>query len=126
MASTTKNCPCGGEEHSTCCGPILNGGNAATAEALMRSRFTAFVLRRSDYLLESWASETRPPTLDLDRSLRWLRLEIVDTVDGRMFDTDGVVEFKAHYEGPLGADVLHERSTFRRHNGRWVYVSGVS
>lgn len=43
-----------------------------------------------------------------------------------MLDTDGVVEFKAHYEGPLGAGALHERSTFRRHNGRWVYVAGAS
>jgi SEC-C motif-containing protein len=92
----------------------------------MRSRFTAFVFGRSDYLLASWAPETRPATVDLDGSLRWVRLEIVDSVDGRMLDTDGVVEFKAHYEGPLGIGVLHERSTFRRHKGRWVYVSGVS
>ena len=90
----------------------------------MRSRFTAFVIGDADYLVQSWAPETRPRSVSVD-SRRWTRLEILDTVDGRELATTGIVEFRAHYEADGTPGSLHERSSFRRHEGRWVYVDGV-
>lgn len=92
----------------------------------MRSRFTAFAIGNVDHLLRTWAPETRPRRIDLDGSRRWTRLEVIDTVNGRELATTGIVEFRAHYESAGRAGSLHERSSFRRHEGRWVYVDGVA
>jgi SEC-C motif domain protein len=83
----------------------------------MRSRFSAFVLGLTPYLLASWHPSTRPAALELDTDVTWRRLQIVD-VD------EGVVEFRASFRGPEGAGLLHERSRFRRENGHWFYVDG--
>ena len=88
----------------------------------MRSRFTAFAVGDRAYLLRSWHSSTRPKRLELDTGTKWTRLEIVDRARGGMFDTEGVVEFDAHYVG----GVLHERSRFAREDGRWVYLDAES
>ncbi len=97
---------------------------ALTAEALMRSRFTAFAEGRAEYLLHSWAPEARPAEVRLPPERQWVSLTILDTVDGGSLATTGIVEFIAGYEDSGGGGELHERSTFRRHDGRWVYVSG--
>ena len=91
----------------------------------MRSRFTAFALGLDGYLLSSWHPSTRPATLDLNEGTVWRRLQIVDTVAGGPDDETGIVEFRASYRDAGGAaGVLHERSTFSRVDGRWVYDSG--
>lgn len=110
-----------------CCGAVHAGAPAATAEALMRSRFSAFAVGDADYLLFSWHPSTRPAALEGDPDVVWRRLQIVDTVAGGADDTDGVVEFRASYRGADGADgagVMHERSRFVRLDGRWVYLDG--
>lgn len=104
---------------------IAGAQPALTAEALMRSRFTAFAERRADYLLHSWAPEARPAEVRLPPERRWVSLAILDTVDGGALATTGIVEFVAGYDDPEGGGELHERSAFRRHDGRWVYVSGA-
>ena len=121
-------CRCGSAApFAECCGAILAGDwPAATAEQLMRSRFTAFAVGDVDYLLRSWAPETRPQRLTLEGGQRWTGLEILATVDGRELAAAGVVEFRAHYELGGVEGTLHERSSFRRHDGRWVYVGGSS
>lgn len=93
-----RRCPCGrGELFGACCGPVLVGERpAGTAEALMRSRYTAFAVGDTEYLLRSWHPRTRPKTLDLDPDQRWLFLEIVRTERGGPFDDTGTVEFIAH------------------------------
>ncbi|MGX2039182.1 YchJ family protein [Methylocaldum sp. MU1018] len=126
--NTPTTCPCGSEKSfDACCGPYLAGQSAApTAEALMRSRFTAFELRDADYLRESWDSGKRPASLDFEGdSRKWSRLEIVGTVGGGENDERGVVEFKARFE--LGDDtyLIHEVSRFHRVSGRWVYLDGA-
>ena len=75
-------CPCKrGELFGACCGPLLAGERpAGSAEVLMRSRYTAFAVGDTEYLLRSWHPRTRPKTLDLDPNQRWLFLEIVRTV----------------------------------------------
>ena len=117
-------CPCGGAPFARCCGPLLAGEPAPTAERLMRSRFSAFVLGDATYLLRSWSRETRPRVLELEEGTRWRRLQIVDAVGGGAADAEGVVEFRASYRDEDGAGLLHERSRFVREDGRWVYRDG--
>jgi SEC-C motif-containing protein len=115
-------CPCGALlPYDACCGPLHSGeATAGTAEALMRSRYSAFAVGDAEYLLATWHPSTRPPSVDLDPGVRWLGLEIVEAAGGP-FDTEGVVEFKATHDG----GVQHERSRFRREQGRWLYLDGV-
>lgn len=87
----------------------------------MRSRFSAFALGDSAYLLASWHPSTRPARVDLDPAVRWLGLEIV-AAQGGVFDTEGTVEFRASHD----RGVQHERSRFRREGGRWYYLDGVA
>ncbi|WP_264934625.1 YchJ family protein [Streptomyces sp. A012304] len=118
---TTRSCPCGlPAPYAECCGRFHTGAAAPTAEALMRSRYSAFVKGDTAYLLRTWHPRTRPGRLDLDPGTRWTGLEILDTVGGSAFHTTGVVEFRASYRG--GA--LRERSRFERVDGAWVYVDG--
>ncbi|MER6721582.1 YchJ family protein [Streptomyces halstedii] len=118
-------CPCGlPATCAACCGRLLTGVTAApTCEALMRSRYTAFVLRDVAHLLRTWHPDTRPPSLDLDPAQRWTGLDILDTTDGSAFHTTGTVTFRAHFTAGGRAGSLHERSRFVRHEGAWVYAT---
>ncbi|WP_406265238.1 YchJ family metal-binding protein [Nocardia sp. NBC_00881] len=120
-------CPCGqGGTFDDCCGPVLRGERAAaTAAALMRSRYTAFAVADVDYLLRSWHPRTRPPEVVLDPAQRWLFLEIRATERGGLFDDTGTVEFVAHYRDADGRGALHEVSRFARFEGAWVYLDGT-
>ena len=124
MIGADDRCPCGGGRYGACCGPLHAGAPAATAEALMRSRYSAFALGLGPYLRATWAAATRPRDLELDDGLEWRRLQIVDTARGGPADDEGVVEFRAAHRSAAGAGVLHERSRFTREAGRWVYVDG--
>ena len=95
-----------------------------TAEALMRSRFAAFRDGDAAWLLASWHPDTRLGSLDLADGPVWRGLQIVDVVGGGPGDAEGVVEFRATFLDEAGVGVLHERSRFARHEGRWVYVDG--
>ncbi|MEU6881781.1 YchJ family protein [Streptomyces sp. NPDC046712] len=124
--TTGSPCPCGlAASYGECCGRFHAGpANAPTAELLMRSRYSAFVVRDAAYLLRTWAPETRPGEVDFDPSLRWAGLEIRDTTDGTAFHQTGTVTFVARYTQGGEQGSLHERSRFRRHDGAWVYVDG--
>ena len=119
-------CPCGsGETFAACCRPFHHGEAVpATAQLLMRSRYSAFAVGDVDYLRTSWHRHTRPAEIELDDDVTWTLLEIIETARGGPFDTDGVVEFRAHYRSPQGRRMRHERSRFTRDSGRWVYVDG--
>ncbi len=120
-----ETCPCGSRRsYGDCCRPFHEGMAAATALQLMRSRFSAYALALSDYVLATWDPSTRPDALDLDEGITWRRLQIVDTASGGPDDTEGVVQFRASYRSPEGGGVLSERSRFRRVAGRWRYVDG--
>lgn len=90
----------------------------------MRSRFSAFRLGDTAYLVHSWHPDTVPDDLTLDEDVQWRALQIVATHDGGEADSTGTVEFRASHRGPDGAGLLHERSRFVRHRGRWVYRDG--
>ncbi|MEU9699351.1 YchJ family metal-binding protein [Streptomyces sp. NPDC047981] len=125
--SAASPCPCGlTAPYGECCGRFHAGPATAapTAELLMRSRYSAFVVRDASYLLRTWAPESRPGEVDFDPSMRWAGLEIRDTTDGTAFHQTGTVTFVARYTHGGEPGSLHERSRFRRHEGAWVYVDG--
>lgn len=118
-------CPCGGGDFDTCCGPALAGAVwPTTAEALMRSRYTAFAVGDVDHLWRTWHPRTRPAELTLDDA-HWTGLVILDVVDGAEWDTDGIVEFEASWRRGKRNGVQRERSTFAKRAGRWLYVDAV-
>ncbi|WP_364518709.1 YchJ family protein [Nocardioides sp. LML1-1-1.1] len=119
-------CPCGsGSSYDGCCGRLHRGlGAAATAEELMRSRYTAFATGDAAYLLATWHPATRPGSLDLDATVRWTGLEVLATEAGGPADRRGVVEFRASFVEDGRARSLHEVSRFRRDAEGWQYVRG--
>ena len=125
MARRTKtvtSCPCGhGAAYAQCCGPVHRGHAPATAEALMRSRYSAFALDDDAYVLGSWHPATRPAAVEPDPNLRWVGLDIIGATGGGLFDAEGVVEFRAHYRDHGRPGDLVERSRFVRHDGQWMY-----
>ncbi|MEU9628915.1 YchJ family metal-binding protein [Streptomyces luteogriseus] len=119
---TSRSCPCGlPQAYEACCGRFHSGAAAApTAEALMRSRYCAFVKGDVAYLLRTWHPRTRPGRLELDPGMGWTGLEVLGTSEGSAFHATGTVEFRASYRGGS----LHELSRFERVDGAWVYVDG--
>ncbi|KRE82108.1 zinc-binding protein [Arthrobacter sp. Soil763] len=121
-------CPClSGEQYGQCCARFHRGdAEAPTAEQLMRSRYSAFVVRDAAYLLRTWHPSTRPAALDLDPAMQWRRLDIVSTRRGGPLDTEGTVEFKAWFRHGGEAGVHHETSRFVRQDRRWYYLDELS
>ncbi|MGA7148611.1 MAG: YchJ family metal-binding protein, partial [Microbacterium sp.] len=119
-------CPCGsGERFDGCCGPILDGAPAPTAERLMRSRYTAFSVGDVRHLQLTWHPRTRPDELDLDPGLRWTGLDVLGASGGGPDDDTGEVEFRASWRRGRERGELHERSAFVRRGGRWAYVEAT-
>jgi SEC-C motif-containing protein len=118
-------CPCGRPRaYADCCGPLHHGAPASDAEALMRSRYSAFVFGLPDYLRATWHASTRPASLDLDEAPRpkWLGLEVK-----RHHATgpdSAIVEFVARCRVGGRGQRMHEVSRFVREDGRWYYVDG--
>ena len=109
-----------------CCGPFLAGASVPpTAEALMRSRYTAFTQGDADYLRTTWHSSTGPAEIASNPAPTWVGLKILTTEAGGPEATEGWVEFVARYRLGGRAFRLHERSRFVRENGAWRYVDGV-
>lgn len=121
-------CPCNsGDVYQACCGRFLDGdANAPTAVALMRSRYTAFVVGNADYLLSTWHPDTRPKQLELDPEQTWLGLVITDSFDGGPWDKVGVVVFTAHYRHNGARGSMTETSKFIRLRKQWLYVAAGS
>jgi SEC-C motif-containing protein len=125
---TQAPCPCGlRAAYGDCCGRWHAGPQhlqAPDAAALMRSRYSAFVLRLDDYLRQTWHASTRPADARLtDPATRWLGL---DVLKHEVQDADhATVEFVARSKHPGGrASRLHETSRFVREAGRWFYLDG--
>jgi SEC-C motif-containing protein len=119
-------CHCGsGKAFGICCSPLIEGDTPSSAESLMRSRYTAYVLGISSYLTSTWHSTTRPAQLDLDASPPWVRLEIRAVEAGGPLDEVGTVEFVAHWHDGKRQGVLHETSRFSREAGEWRYLDGA-
>jgi SEC-C motif-containing protein len=136
---STEPCPCGGASLASCCGPFLAGtAIPPTAEALMRSRYSAYAQKNEPYLLSTWHHSTRPtePIIDQSEKIQWLGLEIKSALRLRQRkaelpeppDSD-TVEFVARFRIGGRAQRLHEVSRFVREPGddgaaRWFYLDG--
>ena len=136
LVTSAQFCPCGKLDgarrplaYAHCCGRLFDdfaGMPAPDAESLMRSRYSAFVLERADYLLATWHASRRPLTIEFDPGVKWLGL---DVRQHRVLDeTHAEVEFVARQKsGGLAAVRLHERSRFVKGGDapdRWYYLDG--
>ena len=132
---TATPCPCRAPHaalrhaalpYPDCCGRYHAGPLhllAPTAEALMRSRYSAFVLDLTDYLLATWHPSTRPAGIDANPAgLKWLGLEV--RRDKTPDPDHASVEFVARSKLAGRAQRLHETSRFVREDGRWFYLDG--
>ncbi len=119
---TDSLCPCSsGLAYAACCQPLHKGAAAANPEALMRSRYSAFVLQLADYLLQSWHGSTRPAQLDVDHSPNWKALQVLRANEQ---GDKGEVHFRALYQAGKDWGFLEEESDFVREAGHWFYVAG--
>ncbi len=121
-------CPCGsGLEYAACCEPLITGATAAeTAEALLRSRYSAYTKQAVDYIVDTTHPDKREPddrkTVEKwSRSTEWRRLEIVSCKAGGIDDAEGEVEFKADYTEKGKRRKHHEAAVFRKKDGRWYF-----
>ena len=126
------SCPCGsGHPYSRCCGRFIGGAETPpTAEALMRSRYSAYVGNAIDYLGDTLDPDhrddwDRDATRRWSEGAEWLGLEIVSTDAGQPGDDQGWVEFVATFKEDDKVQRHHERSRFGWRDGRWYYVDGV-
>jgi len=129
MKNNTENlslCPCdSGKPFNLCCQRYIDHSDIApTAEALMRSRYSAFVLLDEDYLRYSWHPDFCPANILLNRETRWLGLKIKNVIAGGVEDESGEVEFVARSKINGIARRLHELSRFTRVQNRWMYIDG--
>lgn len=123
-------CPCGsGTAFGKCCKPYIDGtSRAPTAEALMRSRYTAYVKGSVDYIMSTHHPDgreeiSRDATAQWAQESEWMGLEILDTVAGGVSDTEGQVEFTVRYRGSDRAIVNHhEISSFAKSGGQWFFT----
>ncbi|MBK8961062.1 MAG: hypothetical protein IPM80_22220 [Proteobacteria bacterium] len=117
------DCPCGGGPYGRCCGPLHEGAPAASADQLMRSRYSAYALGKFDYLRATWHASTLPDDLGEanGEAVKWLGLSVKRHVaDG----DEASVEFVARFRVKGRGQRLHEISRFVREGGRWFYVDG--
>ncbi|SCK20844.1 YchJ family protein [Vogesella sp. LIG4] len=127
QSTQAAGCPCGQAfSYEHCCGRYHQGELPQTAEQLMRSRYSAYVLRNEPYLLATWASATRPPALELsaDDGVKWLGLTVLGHEAGQAGDDNGTVRFVARYKVGGRAFRLQENSRFVREDGAWRYLDG--
>ena len=125
-------CPCtSGREFAECCEPIIQQRQkATTAEQLMRSRYSAYALGHTDWIIESQSPDGRQfvdrrATEEWSKRATWHRMEILEVKDGGPEDAEGFVDFKAHYT-IAGEDIVHhEVASFRRVDDTWYFVDGV-
>ena len=126
-----KTCPCGsGLGYNECCEPYISGAkNAPTAEALMRSRYSAYVERAIDYIVDTCTQDEKDridirQTRAWSEKSKWLGLKVMSTEKGGPGDTEGTVEFQALYEMDGLRDTHHEKAKFIKTDGRWLYDEG--
>ncbi len=124
-------CPCGsGKPYADCCEPVIKGTKAAeTAEALMRSRYSAYVKHEIDWIAASCTPDEEQE-IDMEETRKWSEesewqgLKILNTEKGGPSDDEGIVEFTATYVRKGIRDVHKERAYFTKKDGKWMYEAG--
>ncbi len=122
-------CYCGNKKtYTECCEVFhLNKGNTETAQQLMRSRYSAFVLANGDYLMQTHHCVTRPikdkkATVKWAESVEWIKLEVLETINGLENDKEGTVTFNAYFYENGNIEVIHEKSAFVKENNLWFFL----
>ena len=121
----TQACPCGsGLSFQACCGRCIElGVAAADPEQLIRSRYTAYVLKNARYLRNTWHPDTRPEALSLAQDkTTWLGLEVLRS---QTRFKQGLVEFTARFDEAGTVHEMHEISRFRKIKHRWFYLDAA-
>lgn len=128
-------CPCKSEQElSSCCEPfLLKRQSPATAEQLMRSRYTAYTQGAIDYLIETTHLTERKKLRREDfenscKEIEWLGLEILEIQRGSAADDNGTVTFIAKARNIKTGFIqkLHECSSFEKEAGQWKYITGFT
>jgi len=125
-------CPCNSNKnYQICCAPYHKGNlHAPTAVALMRSRYSAYVLNNLKYIYRTWDKNSRPPLkiLQQDNSQQFTHLVILNTSKGNIEDNIGTVEFVASYiiDNKDQTFQHQENSYFEKHNNKWKYINELS
>lgn len=127
-----KNCPCGsGKPYAACCEPVILGKvAAATAEILMRARYTAYVMHEIEFIASSCVRKEGENDIDMDETRKWseesewLGLKVHSTKQGGTGDTEGIVEFSATYSRKGMKDEHREVAGFQKIDGKWLYAEG--
>jgi len=124
-------CPCGsGRAYEECCGPYISGkAKAPTAEALMRSRYCAYVKGAVDYIVSTCLQDEKhdidvEATKKWSQESKWRGLKILSTKKGGPTDTEGVVDFVATYDEDGLKEDYHEIAGFVKKDGAWLYSEG--
>ena len=131
MKSKSKICPCNpNKNYSQCCEPFHSNKNVPqTPEQLMRSRYSAFVLEKYDYLIKThhvnFRGQLTIDDLKQEPHFKWLRLEVLKTSSNDITDTKGTVTFKAWYRFNNHIDAIFETSDFIKQDGKWYYTKGI-
>ncbi|MFK5892352.1 MAG: YchJ family protein [Pseudomonadota bacterium] len=117
-------CPCkSGKNYASCCQPMIQGKQTAqTALQLMSSRYSAFALGNSQYLLDTWHSEFRPESLALDPTIHWINLQIIESSVSN--SNSAIVHFRAYSLIKDQLSILEEKSNFEKVNKQWFYTNG--
>jgi SEC-C motif-containing protein len=128
LSTPGSTCPCGSQKsYDSCCGTLIKGkAQAATPEALLRSRYSAFVKGEIDYILATHDSETRDQVKKEEieswsKESQWLGLEVLQIHPESQDGNEAVIDFTARYETGEKTFDHTERSTFRKKNGRWFF-----
>ena len=124
-------CPCQSDAfYADCCQPYIEGRlDPPTAEALMRSRYSAYFNKQIGYIQDTMSGPSlmhfNPiETMAWLEQVEWQALHIMNTEKGLETDTEGIVEFQAFYSQNKESLHILERSEFRKINGKWFYVNG--
>ncbi len=127
--SPESACPCGSQNAlGTCCLAYIERKSLApTAEALMRSRYSAHALMAIDYLWDTWSPQERIRSSKEDiaawaSSCEWLGLQILETKAGKEKDKHGLVSFIALFRQNGKLEQHHEISVFSRPQQAWLYI----
>lgn len=130
LVKPLPHCHCdSGIPYTNCCGLYHQGAVAPNALALMRSRYSAYVLGLEAYLLATWHPDTRPKSLDItdaEKHMVWLSLSVKSTE--QRSNTEALVTFVARYKDLALAGravLLEEQSVFQRINQQWFYVEAI-
>ena len=124
-------CPCGSAvEYSLCCQPYLTGAKVAPNPShLMRSRYTAFVVKQADYLIRTWHPSCHAAAFRADieagfASTQWLGLTVFEQSMEKT-GTEGYVSFVARFNENGKSGAIIERSRFLKEDGQWYYIDGT-